>query len=182
MRVIAGTAKGIRLEAPKGARVRPTLDRVREALFSILGDRIAGARFLDLFAGTGANGIEALSRGAAFCTFVDNHPESLAVIWRNIEKAYLSDRTQVVKLSLPKGLANLPPRAAPYRVIFADPPHIFDQHEALFEAIVRNRLLEPGGLVVIEHDASLVLPEHPITGLARARTATYGGTGLTFFS
>ena len=102
MRVIAGTARGMRLAAPAGLRVRPTSDRVRESLFNIIAPRIEGARFLDLFAGTGANGIEALSRGAAFCSFVDQDARSLAVVRGNLEVTRLIARAQLHRCKLPE--------------------------------------------------------------------------------
>ena len=99
MRVIAGEAKGHRLLTPKGSHVRPTLDRVRESLFSILGPYLEDAQFLDLFAGTGANGIEALSRGAASCTFVDADPRSLQMTRRNLEMTHLIGSADLWRLN-----------------------------------------------------------------------------------
>ena len=181
MRVIAGQAKGVRLESPQGLCIRPTLDRVREALFSILAPRLDGARFLDLFAGTGANGIEALSRGAAWCTFVDSAGQALACIARNLDRTGFADRAERVRVSLPKGIDALTRRQAAYGVIFADPPYGFEQYGALLEAIQCGRILAGGGLVVIEHATGRSIPGIP-GGLGRTREATYGDATLSFFA
>ncbi len=180
MRVIAGTAKGTQLHAPPGRRVRPTRDQVREALFSILGPRIERARFLDLYAGTGANGIEALSRGATGCTFVDNHGPLLKVIQRNLEATRLAERAQVRKLTLPNGLRKLREHRARYDVIFADPPYACTEYDALFAQIRQTQLLEPKGLIVLEHAARTTVADE-IGGYHRTRHNRYGDTCLSFF-
>lgn len=181
MRVIAGKAKGARLTVPKGLDVRPTLDRVRESLFSILAPRIEGARFLDLFAGTGANGIEALSRGAKACTFVDSDARACETIRRNLEKTHLSQLAEVCLLTLPDAIPRLAERRTQYEVVFADPPYNFTQYGALFRAIERSRLLAPNGIVVVEHAARTEMLEI-IEDFKRTRRADYGDTALSFFS
>ncbi|MBN2310260.1 MAG: 16S rRNA (guanine(966)-N(2))-methyltransferase RsmD [Candidatus Hydrogenedentes bacterium] len=180
MRVIAGKAKGIRLESPKGRGVRPTLDRVRESLFSILGPRLADARFLDLFAGTGANGIEALSRGAVHATFVDNDRRSQELVRRNLGRAGLSDSADCRCLRLPNALASLSP-CEPYDIIFADPPYAFEEFDALLGALQEGRLLAEDGIVVVEHARGAAVPEQT-AGLCRQREAVYGDTRLSFFT
>lgn len=181
MRIIAGTAKGTRLRAPKGLEVRPTLDRVREALFSILGPRLEGARFLDLFAGTGANGIEALSRGAAACVFVDNEPRALEAIRANLERARVAQRADVRHLTLPAGLMALAGNAGPFDIVFADPPYDYREHAALMDFLWKSSLLAPEGLIVVEHPV-----RRPVDATAAAykwkRTALYGDTALSFYS
>ena len=185
MRVIAGTAKGIRLAAPKGREVRPTLDRVREALFSILAPRVGGARFLDLFAGTGANGIEALSRGAASAVFVDSDVRSLEIVRRNLEAARLSEKAEVRRLELPRGLATLSREGGRYDIVFADAPYGLareapDVYLRLLEGVSGGGILGDDGIVVVEHDARVKLPG-AAGGLSCFREARYGGTGLTLF-
>ena len=96
MRVISGTLRGLKLKSPEGLGTRPTLDRVKEALFSMLFSRTADACVLDLFAGSGALGIEALSRGAAHCTFVDKNKDALDIVRQNVEKGRLSDRSSII--------------------------------------------------------------------------------------
>ncbi|MCP4641947.1 MAG: 16S rRNA (guanine(966)-N(2))-methyltransferase RsmD [bacterium] len=182
MRIIAGSARGIRIEAPKGRRVRPTLDRVREALFSILMPRIEGARFLDLFAGTGANGIEALSRGASFTVFVDNDPQSLAIVGQNLERVpALRSDAEVVNAALPMALPRVARGFDPFDIVFADPPHAYDDFDALLAGIRAVGLLNDDGLVVVEHGAKVELSEE-YGGFSCTRTAIYGDSALSFFS
>lgn len=181
MRVVAGKVKGKRLESPKGLDIRPTSDRVREALFSILAPRIEGARFLDLFAGTGANGIEALSRGAAWSTFVDSQARALAVVARNLETTSLAGVADRLRLDLPKDLPLLSQRAAPYEVIFADPPYAFSEYGALLEALQHTCLLAKGGVLVVEHDRRVSVRTKS-SALTSFRESSYGDTVLSFFS
>ncbi len=181
MRIIAGTAKGCRLIVPKGWTGRPTLDRIREALFSILYPRLDGARFLDLFAGTGANGIEALSRGAAHSTFVDFDAHALEAVQRNLATTHLTNCAQVFKLHLPKGLVALAHQTSPYNIVFADPPHAFNEYGELLDKIVSLQLLVTEGVIVIEHSSRTTMPDAEHIGLTGKRAETYGETTLTFF-
>jgi 16S rRNA (guanine966-N2)-methyltransferase len=179
MRVIAGSAKGTKLHVPKGLDVRPTLDRVREALFSILGDRVPDARFLDLFAGTGANGIEALSRGASSAVFLDLDRRSLETIRANLASAKVEDRAEVSRAKLPADLKEGIVRKR-FALIFADPPHAFKAFDELLAAIRQAGLLEPEGLIVVEHDKRNRPPE-ACADFERFREATYGNTVLSLF-
>lgn len=181
MRVIAGTAKGTRLEAPKGRNTRPTLDRVREALFSILGAKVMEARVLDLYAGTGAIGIEALSRGAAHCEFVENDAECAALLQRNLGAARVESRSNIRRLRLPDGLSSIGRAGEKYALIYADPPFEFSEYSLLCSELVRNGLLEPDGIVIIEHGAQTSLAECSAE-LVRFREARYGKTCLSFFA
>lgn len=179
MRVIAGAARGIPLTAPRGAAIRPTLDRVRESLFNMLGPRLEDAAFLDLYAGTGANGIEALSRGARRAGFVDNDPRSLDLIRRNLAATGLGDAATLWRLTLPAGLTNLVSQASPHDIVFADPPREFSDFTGLFEAILEGKQLKPDGVLVVEHASGAPLESK---GLLRTRTETYGRSGLSFFT
>ncbi len=181
MRVIAGTAKGTRLEAPKGRKTRPTLDRVREALFSILDAKVAEARVLDLYAGTGAIGIEALSRGAAYCEFVENDTECAAHLRRNLKVARVESRAKIRRFRLPDDLAEMGRTETKYDLIYADPPFDFADYPLLCSELVRNDLLEPGGIVIIEHDARTSLAQCSAE-LVCFREARYGSTCLSFFT
>lgn len=181
MRVIGGEARGRRLEAPKGARVRPTLDRVRESLFNILAPRLSGARFLDLFAGSGANGIEALSRGASACTFVDNDETSLRVLRKNLDNTGLGARARVRRLPLPGGLDRLEEFEGGYDIIFADPPYIFSRHAALLAAVRNFGLLAEQGVIVLEHAARTELADE-LDGYRCSRRNRYGDTALSFYT
>lgn len=133
MRVISGTAKSLRLKTIEGDSTRPTTDRIKETLFNIIGCDVIDSRFLDLFAGSGGIGIEALSRGALFCDFVDNNPKCINVIKENLRFTHLDNKAQVIKndvISYIKGYSN-----KSYDIIFIDPPY-----RAGFEADVLNNL------------------------------------------
>jgi 16S rRNA (guanine966-N2)-methyltransferase len=149
MRVIAGAHKGRRLVAPAGSATRPTSDRVREALFSILGDRVHDARVLDLFAGSGALGIEALSRGARQATFVDNAPAAVTVIRRNLEGV---EGAEVVRRDARAFLRTARENGRQYDLVFLDPPY---RQAATLGRVLAEALpsvVAPGGMVVSESD------------------------------
>lgn len=149
MRVVSGTFGGRRLHAPPGRDTRPTSDRVREALFSVLGD-IVGARVLDLYAGSGALGLEALSRGAVSCEFVDRAPAAIAAIRRNLDA--LGIDAPVHRRDALRALIDASRRGAAYDLVVLDPPyrHPAGLGRALSEAL--PAVLAPGGRVVTESD------------------------------
>lgn len=178
MRVIAGTARGLQLEAPRGDATRPTLDRVREALFSILGPQLPEAAFLDLYAGSGANGIEALSRGARQAVFVDNAPAALDIVRRNLAHTRLAERGRCLRRRLPQGLADL---SGPFDIVFADPPYHAFEPVALLEGLRQSELVVPDGWIILEHDARADAPE-VAGGFERFRTAKYGTTSLSLYT
>jgi len=179
MRVIGGTAKGRRLEAPKGKHVRPTLERVREALFDILSSEVSGSRFLDLFAGTGANGIEALSRGARQAVFVDSDDSVVAVLHRNLEHTGFADRARCLRLTLPAGLRGFGRRHGVFDIVFADPPRAFAETEAVLDGIRRQGALTSNGMVVVEHGSRAAIDN--VEGWRCARQVIYGDNALSFF-
>jgi 16S rRNA (guanine966-N2)-methyltransferase len=150
LRVIAGSAKGTRLYGAKGQRIRPVLDRVKESLFDVLGDRVQGVRVLDMFAGVGNLGIEALSRGAGHADFIEQHRATAGAITANLERAHLSDRATVRALKLPRGLLAA---HGPYGLIFVDPPFRIDKRllEALFHLMSEGGVLDVGGLLIYRH-------------------------------
>lgn len=171
MRIVAGTARGRRLATPTGLEVRPTTDRVREAVFNALGslDVLRGAEVLDLFAGSGALGIEALSRGASHVTFVDSSPQALRAVRENLATCAMEADATVVRAD---ALAHLSRGADPHgaRVDLAllDPPYAFDEWDALLAAIDAE-------VLVIESDR----PIDPGTGTEVLRQRRYGGTVVT---
>lgn len=178
MRIIAGSRRGLKLEAPVGERVRPTLDRVRESLFNIIGPDLPGASFLDLYAGSGANGLEALSRGAARAVLVDNHPQSMACIRKNLASTRLEAQGVCMGYRLPEDLARIP---GSFDFIFADPPFDYGGHAVLVQRIAESTLLAPGGRLIIEHGFKTDLPE--VCGrLQRTQERRYGKTELTFYA
>ena len=148
MRIIAGDWRGRLIEAPPGAVTRPTADRVRETLFSMLTSRIGsfdGLGVADLFAGSGALGLEALSRGAAHATFVENDSRAAVAIRRNAEKLGASDRVEVRQ-----GSALVLPPAEPFDLVFADPPYSAGSGDAVAQAVVDAGWLAPGGWMAVE--------------------------------
>jgi len=178
MRIIAGVLKGRRLAPVKG-RIRPTAAKVREAVFSILGPAVLGARVLDLFAGTGALGIEALSRGAAAAVFVEDHPESLKVLRRNLTDLGLADRTTVWPLPVTAALKKLAGRGEPFGLAFLDPPYGGGAAAAL-NALASPHLLAPAARVVVEHSRRESLPE-ACGVLTLLMTRRYGDTQVAFY-
>jgi 16S rRNA (guanine(966)-N(2))-methyltransferase RsmD len=150
MRVIAGRYGGRRLQAPPGLDTRPTSDRVREALFSILGERVGGARVLDLFAGSGALGIEALSRGAAEATFVDSAPAALRAIRANLEA--LGAQAEVRRADARRFLGGASGDARQYDLVFLDPPYRLAERLGSELTAALAAVLAPGAAVIAESD------------------------------
>ena len=148
MRIIAGSARGRRLDAPAGPDTRPTADRVRESLFSIVAPRLSGARVLDLFAGSGALGLEALSRGAERAVFVDSAAAARQAVRRNIEALSFGDRSTLLSMDALAAVARL--RGERFDIIFIDPPYAM-RTDALFSAVCDAKLLSADGLIVYEH-------------------------------
>jgi 16S rRNA (guanine966-N2)-methyltransferase len=174
MRVIAGSAGGIPLVAPRDRATRPIADRVKETLFAILGERVVDARVLDLYAGSGAIGIEALSRGAAHATFVERGREGLAAIRANLARTQLAASASVHAAEVKRFLAADPePR---YDLAFLDPPYAERAILAPLEGLLPH--LAPGAMVVIKHFWRTPVPS--VTGLAHVRERRFGETALTF--
>jgi 16S rRNA (guanine966-N2)-methyltransferase len=151
MRVIAGTARGTRLKAPKGMQVRPTADRVKEALFSILGPHIPGACFIDLYAGSGAIGIEALSRDADYCIFVENKRSNIALINENIAKTGLSSKARVICADTAKTIATLASENHKADILFMDPPYDFTNIATIVDSVLKQSIVSDSGLIIAEH-------------------------------
>lgn len=176
MRVTGGTGRGRRLKVPAGDRVRPTSDKVKQALFNILADRLDGAVFLDLFAGTGGIGIEALSRGALRAVFIDDSRKSLDAVRHNIEQAGFGGRAQVVASKAESFIRKTEDR---YDIVFLDPPYT-SEIRPLLELIAGSALLGPDAVVVAEHFKKQPSPEQAGT-LTLYREAVYGDTVLAFY-
>ncbi len=175
MRIIAGTRKGARIFAPKGRETRPTSDRVREAAFNLIGP-LEDARVLDLYAGSGAMGLEALSRGAVRATFVETDREALRTIARNLDKLALAG-AEVVPSDAPSRLAADARAGRRYHLVLIDPPYsmLADALEKLAPRLAA--VMEPDGIVVVESDAR-AMPELP---LALRTTRRYGSSRITIF-
>ncbi len=177
MRVIAGSAKGAKLKAPKGLSVRPTADRVKEALYSIIGNRIIDSFFIDLYAGSGAVGIEALSRGAAMAVFIDHNKANIALIRDNLFKTRLSERARLLFSDALKAIDNLSSEKIKADLIFIDPPYELADVEKLVCRIFIKDLLTQSGLVIVEHSAKNLAWAESFPG---CRMKRYGDTALTF--
>lgn len=179
MRIIAGSAGGRHLEVPRGSRIRPTSDRVREALFSVLEARriVVGARVLDLYAGSGALGLEAASRGARSVVLVDSAREAIGAIQRNLRTLEL-DRVDVVHSTVERYLRRRD-GGEPFDLVLCDPPYGVPSAELaeVLAALVRERSLVVGGLLVVERAARDVEPRWPI-GMVPEPVRRYGGTTL----
>lgn len=177
MRIVGGTLGGRVIRAPAGAATRPTSEKVRQAIFNILPD-LEGAHVLDLFAGSGALGLEALSRGAARATFVDSARPALASLRANIDTLGVSDRAEVVAGDAAALAARLVP-AEPWRVVFVDPPYRSDLAVRAAGAIPRTHLA-PGAVIVIEHDRRNAPPD-ALGSLLRTDERRYGDTLVSFY-
>lgn len=178
MRVIAGTAKGRILRSPRTRDTRPITDRAKESLFSILTPRIPGSRFLDLFAGTGGVGIEALSRGAAHATFVERAGSALAVIRHNLAATHLAARADVVAGDVFAYLRGSP---EPFDLIYVSPPQWLGLWPRTVQLLDdRPGWLAPDGVVVVQHDPSEGA-DLPLRRLRRSSERTYGRVRFTFF-
>ena len=182
MRVIAGTHRGRHLRGPQGPALRPTSDRVREALFSILGNRLPHSRFLDLYAGTGAVGIEALSRGAMHVTCVESNVEALRLLRRNVSECGMAHQMTIHGQTVKQFLGRPDHWRGPYDIVFADPPYaIVKELESLFGDVAIHHLFADDSWLVIEHAERTALP----TRLGRnafLRRYDYGDTALSVFS
>jgi 16S rRNA (guanine(966)-N(2))-methyltransferase RsmD len=161
--------------------MRPTAAKVREAIFNILGEAVAEARVLDLFAGTGALGIEALSRGAKEAVFVEDDPGALKVLRRNLENLGLGDRTLVLPAPVAAALKKLGARGEGFNLVFLDPPYGKGAGEATLKALAVSRLLLPAARVVAEHSRRESLPEE-LSRLRRDDLRRYGDTQVAFYS
>jgi len=179
LRVISGRLKGKKLFALKGLSLRPTSDRVREAIFDILQKFPPGERVLDLFAGTGALGIEALSRGAKRAVFVEGSASSCAVLLRNIESCQLSSQAEVLAREVQAGLKALESRKEVFDLVFLDPPYGKGLALQALRDLSRGSLLAPDALIVAEHSPQEDLAFIP--DLERIDRRKYGGTEVSIF-
>jgi 16S rRNA (guanine966-N2)-methyltransferase len=178
VRVIGGEFKGRILRTPQGGKIRPTSDRVREAIFDILGPVWASQRVLDVFAGTGALGIEALSRGAQEAVFVEQGKGALAVLKGNLKALGLKTRAWVLPLTAKRGIAILGEKGMAFDLIFMDPPYGKLLVGKALEEIVQGKILLPAGVIVAEHSSrEEILP--PL-GLEISQQRRYGDTAVSF--
>ena len=177
MRVIAGKAKGIQLNTPEGMLTRPTTDRVKEALFSIIQFELPGARVLDLFGGTGQLGIEALSRGASNAVFVDSRREACQLIRSNLKKTHLEDQATVVQSDYMEYLNR---STGLFQIVLLDPPYAEVFLENAIKKITEIDILQSGGIIIAERPLGKELPWE-FEGFTRSRDYKYGKIILTLY-
>lgn len=187
MRIIAGTYRGRNLKSPPSLAVRPTSDRLRETLFNVLAPRIQGSRFLDLCAGSGAVGIEALSRGAAHATFVDESREMCTLVKSNLDLCRIERKASAVIQAvahdyLRQFVAKQPDSGKPWDIIFFDPPYSSD-HAPVLKLFGKHsfQILSETGLLVVEHQKKTDLPES-LGRMIRTRVLKQGDSALSFYN
>jgi 16S rRNA (guanine966-N2)-methyltransferase len=179
MRVIAGKLRGTAIVVPKGGSVRPTYDRVRESVFSIVEPLLDGAAVLDLFAGSGSLGIESLSRGSHRVTFVENDREALAVLSGNVKRLGLNGQCTIARRDAMGALGG-PMAGSPFDVVFVDPPYASGLALRALVELGSSELLGPSAVVVVEHGTGDELPDEAGV-LSRFRSKTYGTTMVDFY-
>ena len=177
MRVIAGTARGIQLKTPEGMQTRPTIDRVKEALFSIIHFDIPGAKVLDLFGGTGQLGIEALSRGASAATFVDQSDAACKLIRENLRRTKFDQKSSVIRGDYLEYLSRCREQ---YDIVFLDPPYAEVFLENALKRIAEIDILQSGGIIVAERPLGKDLPWE-LEGFTRSKDYKYGKVLLTLY-
>jgi len=180
MRIIGGALKNTPLKTPLGFLVRPTAEKVREALFNILGNAVDGCKFLDLFAGSGAVGLEAASRGAAKVTFVESKASVIKVLQSNIEKCKLSDMATLIHFDVIGTLRTLNNRQLQFDIIFLDPPYEQELLAECLQLISKYPLMSAHSIIITQSFFKTPLPA--IAGIKLYRQEKYGETLLSFFS
>ena len=180
MRVIAGTYKGRRLKTLEGFSVRPTSDRLRETLFNILAPRIEGTRFADICAGSGAIGIEALSRGAGEVIFIESSLKSARIISENLRNCGIRENYRVINRDALRTLKHFASEKAQFDIIYFDPPYGSDLYSPVMWSIAKNDLLAEDGVVIVEHRRQTPLAPN-YDRLRPYRQVTQGESILTFF-
>jgi 16S rRNA (guanine966-N2)-methyltransferase len=184
MRVIAGQYRSRLLKSLKGLALRPTSDRLRETLFDVLGPEIAGSRFLDIFAGTGAVGIEALSRGATEVVFIENHRPAAALIRKNLESLGIRSGATIISSDALRGLQTIASRRkgrAAFDYVFLDPPYAnAEDYLDVLAFLASAEFLAPNAVVIAEHREKFALPES-VGELRRVRLLRQGDASLSFY-
>ncbi|RAR45100.1 16S rRNA (guanine(966)-N(2))-methyltransferase RsmD [Paenibacillus sp. MDMC362] len=180
MRVVSGSAKGRPLKSVPGTSTRPTTDKVKESIFSMIGPYFEGGALLDLFAGTGGLGIEALSRGMDRAVFIDVEPKSISTIKDNLRAARLEDRAEVYRNDAGRALKALEKRGYSFDLVFLDPPYRFKNGDELMLDMAERGLLQDSAVVVLEYESSYNYPEK-FGDFCCFRTAKYGETAISIY-
>lgn len=180
MRIISGTAKGRGLKAPAGLATRPTSDRARETIFNVLGQWCDDEDVLDLYAGLGSLGLEALSRGARHATFVESSKHAMAALEGNVRHLKMAGQSSSMLLSVERACSRFLKEGRSFSLVFSDPPYELKAGKQVLEALSRG-VLSPGGRAIIEHDRREVLPE-AVDGVVRTDERRFGDTLVSFYS
>ena len=181
MRIIAGISRGRKLVSLKDSSIRPTGDRVKEALFSMIDAHLPGSRVLDLFAGTGSLGLEALSRGAEFATFVESSRKSLEVLNKNIKLTEFQAQSEVIHQDALIAAAAFGKSGRVFDIIFVDPPYMENLYEKVLSSIGNYGIIRNGGLVVVEHPAAMAINEAKVR-FTPVRSKRYGNTAISIYT
>lgn len=180
LNVIAGSAGGLRLKTIDSDKTKPTLGRVKEPMFSMIASYLTGATVLDLFAGSGSLGIEALSRGAEKCYFNDNQQNCCKITQENLVFTGLADRAQVKKADFSQALEAYKREKVAFDIVFLDPPYGMNYYDEVIDTILRNKLLAENGIIVAEHAYDKPLGE--IKGLEIIKSKKYGTVAVTVYA
>ncbi len=179
MRIIGGEARGRRIHLPRGGRIRPTADRVKESLFDILHP-VEGARFLDIFAGCGNCGLEALSRGACRAVFIEKEPRLVEAIRENLRLLGFEGRAEVIAADAERGVGRLAKKAERFDILFADPPYDEGFLAEIMKWLEKANLLAVNGIIVLQHSVREPLEGSCVQAMAVADQRRYGDTMLSF--
>lgn len=180
MRVISGTARGISLNAPEGMGTRPTTDRVKENLFNIIQNEIRDKKVLDLFSGSGALAIEAVSRGACEAVLVEPDKRCYTVISENLKRTRLDGRARIIRIAAEPAILQLQREGMRFDLVFMDPPYQQGWIVQTLDQLADSGILNPGALVVVEHEASDPSPDH-IGSIRKTHEKKYGRTALSIY-
>ncbi|MCR8845396.1 16S rRNA (guanine(966)-N(2))-methyltransferase RsmD [Paenibacillus sp. SC116] len=180
MRVISGTARGRSLKAVPGMNTRPTTDKVKEALFSMIGPYFDGGTALDLFAGTGGLGIEALSRGIDHAVFIDMDPKAIETIKHNVNAARVAEKAEIFRNDAKRALKAIAKRDMKFDLVFMDPPYRMTDADEMLTTMLEQEMLSEHAIVVIEHDSNYTYPEQ-IGSMDCFRNAKYGEIALSLY-
>lgn len=181
MRIVAGTRKSIPLKAVPGDLTRPTTDKVKESVFNILGPYLDGEMVLDLFAGSGGLGLEALSRGAKESVFIEKNPKAVTVLQENIAKARFQEESLVIRGDAKRAIEQLKEGQKKFDLVFLDPPYAQTKLYDLAELLIQMDLVADGAILVVEHEKSVQVEEN-IPSAELYRTEKYGSLCVSFFT
>ena len=179
MRIISGINKGKKLYAPEGAQVRPTGDKIKEAVFNIIGPIDEEAVVLELFAGSGSVGIEFLARGAKHCTFIDVSRKSLNYVKKNLDLCNFNNKAKIIMSDYEKAIINLSKNNEKFDYIFADPPYALNLSNNIINKVFEFDIIKSGGLLIIETDKSEKVIDNKDTNMIKYKEKIYGRTRIS---